>query len=97
MNWVNETIRCINKINPNTKIILLSVPRTRGRMDRNNKIIDELNVYLEKKINKNICFLDITTELSDEYGSLKSEFTLDGLHFTDLAYLKLKEIIERIL
>ncbi|MCK8584843.1 GDSL-type esterase/lipase family protein [Yersinia ruckeri] len=97
LNWIEQTYVELIKINKNITLTLLSVPYVRGRMDRKNKVIKELNDYLKDNISSEIGFIDITTELSDKYENLRSEYTTDGLHFTDLAYNKLKEILSKVI
>lgn len=64
-----------------------------GRLDRSNKYIDYLNDYLKLNL-KEITWID-TSDLDDEFGNLKAEYTIDGLHLSKEGYEVLKNIIEK--
>lgn len=97
LDWIEKTADIINKINSKTRIFLLSVPKVRGRMDRDNSLIEDLNVYLQQNLREDIKFIDITTGLTDEFGNLSKEYTTDGLHFTRSAYEKLEIMLSKVL
>ena len=64
-----------------------------GRLDRNNKYIDPLNNYV--KTNLNDIYWISTNTLDDEFGNLKSEYIVDGLHLSKQGYGALLNIIEQ--
>ncbi|ELV7529559.1 acylneuraminate cytidylyltransferase, partial [Edwardsiella ictaluri] len=96
--WVSEFIDKIRIIKSDVAIYLIAVPPVRGRVDRNNDIITQLNIILRKVcLDKSIHWIGLSNEFYDEYGNLPASYTYDGLHFSQLAYTKLKENIETAL
>lgn len=91
--WINESIRYIEEMNRNTKIFFLEVPKVISRADRNNKIIEELNIYLKDNLESRIEYISLE-KLEDKFGNLKLEYTYDGLHFNEKGYQKLLEILQ---
>ncbi|MDE4734556.1 MULTISPECIES: cytidylyltransferase domain-containing protein [Providencia] len=92
--WIINMADKILSINPSADIYVLSVPPVRGRIDRSNYTIKLLNEYLEIKINKfnnKLKFIKLSDNFYDKFENLKSEFTYDGLHFTQEAYLCLEK------
>lgn len=97
--WINQVVDSILSINPKAKIFLLSVPPVRGRIDRDNTTIFELNIYL-KKISKNVSklhWVELSTAFYDEFGNLPADFTYDGLHFSPKAYQQLELELSQVL
>ncbi|EKS7791920.1 acylneuraminate cytidylyltransferase [Edwardsiella piscicida] len=96
--WVREFIDKIRIIKSDVAIYFIAVPPVRGRVDRNNDIITQLNMVLRRVcVDKSIHWIDLSREFYDEYGNLPASYTHDGLHFSPLAYSKLKENIEAVL
>ncbi|ACR68514.1 acylneuraminate cytidylyltransferase [Edwardsiella ictaluri] len=96
--WVREFIDKVRIIKNNVAIYFIAVPPVRGRVDRNNDIITQLNIILRKVcLDKSIHWIGLSNEFYDEYGNLPASYTYDGLHFSQLAYTKLKENIETAL
>lgn len=94
---LNETLcTYIKNKNPQAKIYFLSVPPVFGRLDRNNHVIDELNDYLEEKIDF-AKFVRLDSILKDDYGNLHQSFTYDGLHFNEAGYNALEKHLKGIL
>ena len=91
--WIDESIKYIKKINQDTKIFFLEVPKVISRADRNNKIIEELNTYLKDNLENRIEYISLE-KLEDKFGNLKLEHTYDGLHFNEKGYQKLLEILQ---
>lgn len=61
---------------------------------RTNEIIKRYNNKIKKYCNKNnITYIDMYSELQDESGNLKLEYTKEGLHISDEGY----EVITKIL
>ena len=52
-----------------------------------------LTSYLQINL-KNIFWIN-TSPLDDEFGNLKTEYTLDGLHLTEEGYRVLQDIVEK--
>lgn len=74
-------------------IFLLECAHTNGRMDRSNKVIDELNKRI-KRIKRNVHIVPLS-EMDNEYGELRDDYTEDGLHFSKKGYKELEKIILR--
>ncbi|MEQ5138507.1 MULTISPECIES: cytidylyltransferase domain-containing protein [Providencia] len=92
--WITNMVEKILLINPTADIYILSVPPIRGRIDRNNHVIELLNEYLNNEVNKyngKLKYIRLSSDFYDAFGNLKSEFTYDGLHFTQEAYLHLEK------
>lgn len=93
--WIREFFDKIRKIKCDVNIYFISVPPVRGRIDRNNDIINKLNVVLKEIcIDEDVGWIDLSPEFYDEYGNLPAPYTYDGLHFSALAYSQLKKNIE---
>jgi N-acylneuraminate cytidylyltransferase len=86
-------------INPLVHIYLLSVPPVRGRIDRSNNVIKELNTCLKQCFDDvpNLSLVELSSEFYDCFGNLPAEFTYDGLHFSELAYQQLEREITEVL
>lgn len=98
---VTNIIYIINFIliyNKNSKIYVQSIFPTRENLPRPNERIKELNKQLFEECQKiNVFFINNFDEFIDNTGKLKEEFTEDGLHLTNLAYLKWAELIKKYL
>lgn len=91
---ISHTFDFIEKNNPKAEIYFITIANTNGRLDRSNKRIDILNDKLARAFSKRVSLIDIK-ELSDEFGDLKREYTIDGLHFSPEGYKMLLKIVER--
>ncbi|MTC78880.1 cytidylyltransferase domain-containing protein [Providencia sp. wls1916] len=99
--WIKEISVYLKKINPNVVIFLLSTPPVNGRIDRSNHTINNLNYFLKEKFSKiesAIKYVELSQSFYDNFGNLKSNFTYDGLHFSEQAYhqlnIELSELIK---
>lgn len=90
---INNTVKYIRKIKPKSKIFFLQCLHVNGRLDRSNKYIDCLNNFLKLNL-KEINWID-ASDLDDEFGNLKAEYTIDGLHLSEKGYEVLKNIVEK--
>ena len=90
---IAQTFDYITQRNPKAKIYFLTISNTNGRLDRSNKRIDQLNKRLISAFSQQVTIIDMKP-LSDIFGDLRSEYTLDGLHFSDEGYTHLKAIVE---
>ena len=81
----------LNEIQRQRFFLLIS--NTNGRLDRSNKRIDQLNKRLISAFLQQVIIIN-TKPLSDIFGDLRSEYTLDGLHFSDEGYKHLRAIVE---
>lgn len=88
--YLKNTCQYIHKKNPETKIYFLSVPPVLGRIDRDNKIINDLNGYLVEHVNF-ANFISLDHVLKDGYGNLNQMYTYDGLHFNSEGYKVLEK------
>ncbi|EAS9682358.1 acylneuraminate cytidylyltransferase, partial [Salmonella enterica] len=97
--WTKKMIDSIKSINPNVTIFLLAVPPVLGRVERNNCIINELNLVLREYFSnlENIIWVPLSPSFYDGFGNLNKEYTYDGLHFTAQAYKQLENDISSIL
>ncbi|MGL5989253.1 GDSL-type esterase/lipase family protein [Cetobacterium sp.] len=95
LKWINDIIQILKRMNKAVQISLIEVPKVLSRMDRANSVIIELNKYLESNLDKSINFIKLGSDFEDKLGSLKIDYTYDGLHFNENGYKKLKEIIEK--
>lgn len=93
---IKKTIDYIKGKNRIAPIIFLSCLHTKGRMDRNNKRIDELNNALKDEISDAVIWLD-TTFMDDKNGDLRMEYTSDGLHINETGYFLMQREIERMI
>lgn len=91
---ISHTFDFIERNNPKAKIYFIPIANTIGRLDRTNKRIDVLNNKMIQAFSKRVSLIDIK-ELSDEFGALKREYTIDGLHFSSEGYKVLSKIVER--
>lgn len=90
------TIDYIKEQRNNAQILFLSCIHVNGRIDRDNKRIDELNSYLYSKLNEKVYWVD-TKFLDDEFENLDRKYTIDGLHLNEDGYQILKDKLEKIL
>jgi lysophospholipase L1-like esterase len=88
-----KSISYIKQHNKNAPIYFISCIHVNGRIDRSNRLIDELNATLERKLH-DVIWID-TLELDDEFGNLKREYTNDGLHLSEQGYTILEQIVGR--
>lgn len=91
--WLDKTLNKIKEINSQARVYLIETPPVRGRMDRNNGIIKELNKSLKHHLCNKIHFIELSSDFYDEFGDLPNEFTTDGLHFTKKAYFYLEQVV----
>ncbi|HIF9371754.1 TPA: cytidylyltransferase domain-containing protein [Photobacterium damselae] len=97
--WILQIYQFLITLNPNVKIKLLSVPPVRGRIDRSNSLIKELNQYLRKSVidMPQLTWIELSSYFYDEFGNLPSDFTYDGLHFSEKAYQQLELELSQVL
>lgn len=90
--WILKIYQHLIRLNPTVQIKLLSVPPVRGRIDRSNRLIKELNQYLRKSVIDipQLEWIELGSYFYDEFGNLPANFTHDGLHFSEKAYQRLE-------
>lgn len=93
VNNIKSIIDLVLYKNPKARIIYSLVPNVRRRWDRRNDDINRLNIKLNEILGGMVSVLSLSF-LNNIYGELQERNTIDGLHFSDIAYEKLQEIIE---
>jgi len=89
-----ELLKRIRAKRPDLRIHVQSVLPTRDRFEKHNAPVRDFNERLKKLATEfNCSFIDLHALMVDENGSLKAEFTRDGLHLTEPAYLIWREQI----
>ncbi len=93
-----ELLKRIREKRPDLRIVVQSVLPTRGEHAKQNAPVVEFNQRLRKLAQEYHCtFLDLHSLMRDADGQLKAEFTEDGLHLKEPAYLIWREQILKIL
>jgi lysophospholipase L1-like esterase len=93
-----ELLKQLREKRPDLRIVVQSVLPTRGTHAKQNAPVLEFNQRLEKLAPEYGCaFLDLHRLMRDGDGQLKAEFTEDGLHLTEPAYLLWREQILKTL
>lgn len=93
---------------PNTKIYIESVYPINNTEDekinhdmvgdRTNKTIKDLNKKIKGFcLEKNYTYINVYKELLDDDGNLALKYTAEGLHLSDLGYLKVTRLLYRYL
>jgi hexosaminidase len=90
----HELLKRLRSKRPDLRIHVQSVLPTRGKFEKHNAPVRDFNERLKKLATEFGCsFIDLHALMRDENGLLKSEFTRDGLHLTEPAYLIWREQI----
>lgn len=106
---LNNIQKIINGIKINrkyTKIYIESIyPINRNMFDDikygfnkevTNDKIKEINLKIKNICKENdITYVDVYSSLIDEDGNLKSAYSKEGLHLTDLGYFKVTKVLEK--
>jgi lysophospholipase L1-like esterase len=93
-----ELLKRLREKRPDLRIFVQSVLPTRGTHAKQNAPVVEFNQRLKNFAPEYGCtFLDLHSLLRDAEGQLKAEFTEDGLHLTEPAYLVWREQVLKIL
>ncbi len=83
-----EMLRRLRARRPDLKVFLQSVLPTRGNYAKHNRSVLAFNDRLKKLASEYNCsYLDLHSLVRDGAGELKADFTRDGLHLTEPAYL----------
>ena len=54
---------------------------------RSNETIQNINAQLQEYCNeKDLTYIDLYAKLQDEQGNLQTQYTVDGLHLSDMGY-----------
>jgi lysophospholipase L1-like esterase len=96
-NYEKIVIRLRNE-SPTSKLFLESVLPIHNDLRRNgmkNEDINTLNKQIEQIAQKySLTYLDLNSKFRNEANSLKTEFSLDGIHLNGEGYLIFKEAIQ---
>jgi lysophospholipase L1-like esterase len=89
-----ELLKRLRAKRPDLRLHVQSVLPTRGAYEKHNAPVRDFNERLKKLAAEFGCsFVDLHALMRDEKGSLKSDFTNDGLHLKEPAYLVWREQI----
>lgn len=105
---IKKIVDNILKKRPNTKIYIESIYPINNTDDekinhdmvgkRDNKKIRNINKKIKKYCeSKNYTYINMYDELLDKDGNLDLKYTEEGLHLTDLGYLKVTKVLYRYL
>jgi lysophospholipase L1-like esterase len=93
-----EILKMLKENFPEAKVVIQTLPPTRGRYARLNDAIREFNERLKNLAKEfKLDLIDLHSLFVDENGELKENFTRDGLHLTEPAYEIWKTEIEKVL
>ena len=90
---IQQVIEKLKAINNNIQLYFLEITPVALRIDRNNAVIRELNVFLKENL-KSARWIALDSKFSDHYGKLNLDYTNDGLHLNEQGYQLLEEIIK---
>ena len=89
---IQQVIEKLKAINNNIQLYFLEITPVALRIDRNNAVIRELNVFLKENL-KSARWIALDSIFSDHYGKLNLDYTNDGLHLNEQGYQLLEDII----
>lgn len=90
---IQQVIEKLKAINNNIQLYFLEITPVALRIDRNNAVIRELNVFLKENL-KSVRWIALDSKFSDHYGKLNLDYTNDGLHLNEQGYQLLEDIIK---
>ncbi|MBR2712265.1 MAG: hypothetical protein IKE73_01000 [Bacilli bacterium] len=94
---IKKIVEEINKNRPNAKVYVESIYPVGDEVEEyeeRNKTINSINMKLKDYFsNKETTFIDISNYLKDNDGRLKDDYTKDGIHLTDKAYLAITKLL----
>lgn len=101
---IKNIIDEIQRLRPKAKVYLQSIyPVNKGDDekvnkntvgDRSNDVIQRINKKLEKHYqNTNVTYIDVYSELANKEGELDLKYTQDGLHLSNLGYLRVTKTL----
>ena len=65
---------------------------------RSNETIQNINAQLQEYCNeKDLTYIDLYAKLQDEQGNLQTQYTVDGLHLSDMGYQVVAEVLQEYL
>ncbi len=94
---IKKIVSEINKNRPKAKVYVESIYPVGDSAENNedrNKTINNINNKLkEYYLNSDTTYIDIGSYLYDNNSKLKDEYTRDGIHLTDKAYLAITKLL----
>ena len=93
---LTRIIKFVKNKNPKPDIIYLTIPPVNGRWDRKNPALEERNKAILRSLPKDVKILH-SDFLKDSNANLKTEYTIDGLHFSGLAYEIIEDKLKKII
>jgi lysophospholipase L1-like esterase len=91
-----EILKRTKKEAPTLRLHIQSVLPTRGAHAKHNANVLDVNERLQKFAKEfGYDYIDLHSQMMDDKGELKAEFTADGLHLNDAGYKVWKAQIER--
>jgi lysophospholipase L1-like esterase len=79
------------------QVILTTLPPTRDDHEGANEAIRELNDRLARPVGPGVRVVDLHSALVDDDGQLSEQYSQDGLHLTNAAYLRWTDCLEETL
>ncbi|MEH8047935.1 GDSL-type esterase/lipase family protein [Gallibacterium anatis] len=96
--WLDQTVQYLRKINAESRLYLMEVSYVAFKREVNSEMIDDFNQQLRDYFSdKNITLVDVNSVLQDQYHQLDLAFTSDGLHFNQMGYEKLADLLKVVL
>src|SRR5262249_19522908 len=93
-----EMLKRLRAKRPDLRIHVQSVLPTRGQYEKHNASVRDFNERLKSLAAEfGSSIIDLHSLMRDVNGSLKADFTNDGLHLTETAYLIWREQILKIM
>lgn len=91
-----EILECVKKQAPMLRVHVQSVLPTRGGHAKHNANVLDVNKRLQKLAKEfEYNYIDLHSQMTDDKGELRKEFTADGLHLNAEAYKVWKAQIDR--
>jgi lysophospholipase L1-like esterase len=91
-----DILEAVKKKAPMLRVHVQSVLPTRGNFAKHNANVNDFNKRLQKLAKEfGYDYIDLHSQMKDEKGELKKEFTADGLHLTAGGYEVWREQVER--
>ena len=91
-----ELLKTIKQKSPKVRVHVQSVLPCRDRYAKHNANVLDVNRRLEKLAKESLYdYIDLHSQMTDDKGELKKEFTADGLHLQAPAYQVWKSQIEK--
>lgn len=93
MSWLEEILRRLQKVAPNSRYFLLEVTPVNNIPTVDNPEIHQLNAYLQEHCPACLTFVATQSFFMNKEGKLDLELCTDGLHFNPRGYERLTQIL----